>query len=1239
MIELMLECLWGGLAGYITNEYAIEHLFRDFGPLKSVISKEQDSLAESLADMVEAKILRGESLSAAIMSPETIGHIKAMINYALKEGFVKSFGEICGFDQAAEKFSALIEAALTDRFHVIWSEALSGIKISDLIKPDEADIFWKELSSADINSGVKIFLIENPSLTLGDFVPFDAAAEVINFIENRLQTDGREIAASLAERLELSNILKYLAKGVEGRQIKDFINGGDERVKEELSRLFRGIASSEHSKKVLDGLCMELFNWLKNAEVALISLFPDGFDDGLHDAAVRVAKAVIPEILDFVDQCDEDILEIIRRSGARTLNRDIGGLLTRFKFVRKLVLSVASDRNLVMAAIRGYLENKLSTEELGGKLADIITDYLKNTTLAELTSELEKKKLVSPETLSAYVHGLIKRGAEGIPDKLYQRFIEFKILHLEGRCDKLSDVIVQCGGRILTENAKVIAETLTSETKKLLQKPLCDILPDKLNLPEKISLPPNRELTELEPPLAFISEAVQGTAMFLRGKHISEVSSALATDSITGRAAQYLRDNVLIDNLGGIFQIRKIIKMKIGEMDKRSLCCMMEKFMGENLRPLCILGAIIGVLVGGGLFFAENAFELPGWISIPAFALIGVVTNMLALFGLFRPYNRTFGIQGFIPSNKHKIAKQTAQLVERELLNPELLKAHYEKSREDIKASLMQKARENNYAALFSAVEKNKRKWAERAASALCSDSGKAASAAAEGIGGFKLKNAVPDAGKILGFIKNNSDKIRGFTEKYFADNSKKTADRLLKRFLCTDAEKVWNRLGDKTLYGLITCDGINALCGHLGEFAADKVFAEKTGKAAAEKINSILNSLDSGDSLGTAFGGAIVKATENHRERIFARLKKYFIELALENREAIVTAVTASAEEKIPPFAAMFINIPAIVGGIIDDAFENELEDFVNKRSRSLEELMEHMLEAYVYPIKLEVLKLKAEKINVSGAVADFIGDEARRRPFGAAVSFALRGVAHEVCGQKISEYMEIFHARSLADADKRLNGALSAAIAAANCALEENGAPEIMGEMIKRCAPQMGESAGKIAAVLAENSAFSHFLAEFSAEIKYSLGERRVSDIIPKEEIEARLSLVLKNGLNYKCETELAAVIECILGGLREVFPGETVENLLDIFADAALLAMQEHLGPLLEDLNVAKITEDSVNKLSGRETEDLFGFAKPFFTSIRLMGAAGVVYGINTYVSIAVTALHFIYKFLGKGLDKSE
>ena len=100
-----------GRAGYITNEYAIKHIFMDFGPVKSVVSKQRASLAESLADMVDDKLLRGEALSDALTSERTAAHLEDIALDALG-GLKVKFNEVDGFTEDSRALCALLAEIL-----------------------------------------------------------------------------------------------------------------------------------------------------------------------------------------------------------------------------------------------------------------------------------------------------------------------------------------------------------------------------------------------------------------------------------------------------------------------------------------------------------------------------------------------------------------------------------------------------------------------------------------------------------------------------------------------------------------------------------------------------------------------------------------------------------------------------------------------------------------------------------------------------------------------------------------------------------------------------------------------------------------------------------------------------------------------------------------------------------------------------------------------------------------------
>ncbi|HOV64758.1 MAG TPA: DUF445 family protein, partial [Spirochaetia bacterium] len=78
----------------------------------------------------------------------------------------------------------------------------------------------------------------------------------------------------------------------------------------------------------------------------------------------------------------------------------------------------------------------------------------------------------------------------------------------------------------------------------------------------------------------------------------------------------------------------------------------------------------------------DTLVKLLPWIMPPLLgAIIGYVTNAIAISMLFRPYTekRIFGIKvpftpGIIPKQRDKLSVSIAEMVERELLTPDALK-------------------------------------------------------------------------------------------------------------------------------------------------------------------------------------------------------------------------------------------------------------------------------------------------------------------------------------------------------------------------------------------------------------------------------------------------------------------------------------------------------------------------------------------------------------------------------------
>ena len=61
---LILQSISGGVAGYITNKYAVNMLFKEYTPLKlgGVVKKNKEKFIDEISTLVEKDIINGKTL-------------------------------------------------------------------------------------------------------------------------------------------------------------------------------------------------------------------------------------------------------------------------------------------------------------------------------------------------------------------------------------------------------------------------------------------------------------------------------------------------------------------------------------------------------------------------------------------------------------------------------------------------------------------------------------------------------------------------------------------------------------------------------------------------------------------------------------------------------------------------------------------------------------------------------------------------------------------------------------------------------------------------------------------------------------------------------------------------------------------------------------------------------------------------------------------------------------------------
>ncbi|WP_448520245.1 DUF445 family protein [Rhodoflexus sp.] len=166
--------------------------------------------------------------------------------------------------------------------------------------------------------------------------------------------------------------------------------------------------------------------------------------------------------------------------------------------------------------------------------------------------------------------------------------------------------------------------------------------------------------------------------------------------SLPARLQQLLLQNLEFLLTG---RIEAVVSSSLRKMPNEKLLDLVERFMGRELKPITLLGALLGGVAGGTLAFLPsiNGDGVISWqdmaLAAAAYGATGYGTNWLALRMIFRPYRRIEWAKGrtlpFTPGvvakNQGRFAENMGKFVAGGLLNPQNIAATFEDKRELIR--------------------------------------------------------------------------------------------------------------------------------------------------------------------------------------------------------------------------------------------------------------------------------------------------------------------------------------------------------------------------------------------------------------------------------------------------------------------------------------------------------------------------------------------------------------------------
>ena len=146
ILFIFMQGFSGAIAGYITNKYAVNMIFKEYTPLKigGAVKKNKEKFIEEVSELVEKDIINSETLIGSIKSEDFAHVIDAAcvdfmtnsLNDVFKDVKIK---DIPAIGNSAEQCVTFIEQNLQEELPNLIDNLSNKIEIKHILQKEQLD--------------------------------------------------------------------------------------------------------------------------------------------------------------------------------------------------------------------------------------------------------------------------------------------------------------------------------------------------------------------------------------------------------------------------------------------------------------------------------------------------------------------------------------------------------------------------------------------------------------------------------------------------------------------------------------------------------------------------------------------------------------------------------------------------------------------------------------------------------------------------------------------------------------------------------------------------------------------------------------------------------------------------------------------------------------------------------------------------------------------------------------------
>ncbi|WP_160685727.1 DUF445 family protein [Clostridium sp. C2-6-12] len=1100
---LIFQGISGGVAGYITNKYAVNMLFKEYTPLKlgGVIKKKKEKFIDEISDLVERDIINSETLKAEIVNKNFDNYIEQIAENFFEKGLAESLGktklkEIADFSISAEKSESFVKENLNTVVPELLESIFINVKLEDILTENQIskivnsgyDLLVEELENdKSLDMLLFNFYEENSNITLAEILSEEVREKFINNITERISEIVREeiLADQEGLRIFLDKILSVInvdvtlvkLQGLIGDyEINQFITSSE---KEEFTlKLFDKVnefINSERGKELVIKLSEEILLIGKDIDFTIYEILPPEMEKSLTNFIETVIPKVMPYVSEWISGNKDNFDEMIEASIDEAIS-DMDDNIKKLVIskVRSALMGDISSKNNVVNKIITYMNDSFD-EDSYAKLADSIIEYLKSKKIKDIIELLENKNLFNSNKLAELIikefraHGkellatilkiqfskkihkvfdfdLVKLFNNKLKPILYNKIFDNKdkmeermnylikdFISLKGKevfNNKLSELFVKEQVHSFSNMFAKFANKFLASNSSLYKPAIKELLSKQI---KSINLSNTLEKYKVN-----ISEYIVNNSVIVFKDTVDkykeyEVKEVASTHITKDTLAKLLIDKgypKLVEKLPSILDgnIKKFARNNLRKYNEDEICDIVQDFMGDQLKPLSVFGAILGVVVGVGyqLIYPNSvgAYGFPGGLldtimSCGVMAFIGYITNVVALWMIFHPYKenkvvakipffKKFAL-GYIPAHKNQFASGMAKLIDDELLNKEEINRVFKVRNNNMKSVLMMLVTNNDYQILVDLLRDKKQtaaKYVYERILKYCNKDSYLSKRISNSILNnkfdqfIKKDNFLKVVQNLIGKVNSIKNNLVEYINKKLSDTNK--VHDILPVGVYDGIEKYidiqTSTLLDEKYEKIKNIDFISKIVKeYYGEYdliinkSAKEIFSEETLTDTKNNIEIKIEAyfsnnlktdistfvkrflesgLDENNTIGSMFDGKIKRIIDENLYLLTTKIANKLIIYVQQNEYEIALSVQEAIQNELNFFEKIAYGAfggDEIASRAVSIMLKEKLPVMIKAESDKLVQVAQNTLNNSIYEMKTSTLKIKADEINTA--------------------------------------------------------------------------------------------------------------------------------------------------------------------------------------------------------------------------------------------------------------------------------